>query len=323
MVNRCTITGELLGPPNYHRYQEFLQRHYANRINGMPFDRFVSKVETVKDREAIDQWLESMKKGFRYVLKERAEGEPESFESLDAVRMFLLQHRKNKVVGSGESVRFAGREIERMPHGDLRRSVEAHIEQQRRFPLDSANNIRGRLRRHKFTVYKKGSKGISYVCAVKRKFRDGNTVFTNSIRELIEFIEANPNTPAAKLPKLFIGIGTEKQKPEKLKVSEEQIQAEKEALAQAYEREWRELRTTPEVMGGLEMAVRETLEHELRAFQAAIKANLDALEAGRRVLEGVVRRLGEHAASTRGTAPGYGARPASAEVVAVAFRQSV
>lgn len=220
MVNRCTLTGALLGPPNYHRYQEFVQRHYANQIHGMAFDRYLTKIETVKDPEVIAQWMESMKKGFRYTLKERAEGEPESFESLDAVRLFLIQHRKDQVVGSADSVRFAGVDIQHMPKGDLRRSVEAYIEHQRHFPLESANNIRGRLRRHKFTVYKKGSKGVSFVCAVKRKFRDGKTVFTDSIRDLIEFIEKHPEIPASKLPKEFIGIDTEKRRPEKLKMAE-------------------------------------------------------------------------------------------------------
>ena len=99
-----------------------------------------------------------MKKGARYTLKERQDGEPESFESLEAVRLFLLQHRKDKIVGSGETIRFAGRDIARLPKGAIRRSVESYIEQQLHFPLDSANNIRGRLRRHKFAVYKKGSK---------------------------------------------------------------------------------------------------------------------------------------------------------------------
>ena len=46
MVNRCTITGKLLGPPNYHRYQEFLRHHYANEINGLSFERFTSKIES-------------------------------------------------------------------------------------------------------------------------------------------------------------------------------------------------------------------------------------------------------------------------------------
>ncbi|PXA04210.1 hypothetical protein DDZ13_06630 [Coraliomargarita sinensis] len=228
MVNRCGITGELLGPPNYHRYQEFTQRHYAARISGMSFERFQSKIEASKEQEDIDAWLESMKKGARYTVKERQENEPESFDTLEAARHFLIHHRKDKVVGSGESVRFAGRDIERMPRSNIRRSVETYIEQQKHFPLDSANNIRGRLRRHKFAVYKKGSKGVSYVCAVKRKFRDSKTVFTDSIGELIDFIEKHPEIPASKLSNEYIGIDTEKQKPETLKMQEADQKAAKE-----------------------------------------------------------------------------------------------
>jgi hypothetical protein len=220
MVNRCGVTGELLGPPNYHRYQEFVQRHYANRINGMPFERFQAKITPSKEQEDIDAWLESMKQGARYTVKDRQENEPESFETLEAARHFLIQHRKDKIVGSGESVRFAGRDIERLPKGNIRRSVEQYVEQQKHFPLDSANNIRGRLRRHKFAVYKKGSKGISYVCAVKRKFRDSKTVFTDSINDLIAFIEKHPEIPASKLSKEYIGIDTEKQKPATLEMKE-------------------------------------------------------------------------------------------------------
>lgn len=233
MVNRCGMTGELLGPPNYHRYQEFLQRHYNERIQGASYERFTAKIETVKEPEVIDAWIDSMKQGHRYTLKDRVEGEPESFESLDAVKHFLLQHRKDKVVGSGETIRFAGRDLARMPEGDLRKSVESYVEQQKHFPLDTANNIRGRLRRHKFTVYKKGSKGVSFVCAVKRKFRDSASVFTDSIQGLIEFIEKNPEIAASKLPKAYIGIDTEKQKPDKLVVSEADIEAAKEAAKQA------------------------------------------------------------------------------------------
>lgn len=233
MVNRCTVTGVLIGPPNYHLYQEFLQRHYAARISGMSYERFVSKLEAVKDQESIDAWLDSMKKGARYTLKDRQEGEPETFDSLEAVRFFLLQHRKDKIVGSADAVRFAGRDIERLPKGDIRRSVEAYVEQQLHFPLEAANNIRGRLRRHKFAVYKKGSKGVSYVCAVKRKFRDSKTVFTDSIQGLIEFIEKHPNTPASKLPKLYIDIDTEKQQPEKLEMTEAEIAAAAQEAAKA------------------------------------------------------------------------------------------
>ena len=235
MVNRCTITSELLGPPNYHRYQEFLQLHYAARITGMSFEQFAARVESSKKQEDIDAWLESMKKGARYTVKDQQEGESESLETLEAVRHFLLRHRKDKVVGTGESIRFAGRDIERLPKGDIRRSVESYVESQKHFPLDSANNIRGRLRRHKFAVYKKGSKGVSFVCAVKRKFRDSKTVFTESIGDLIDFIEKHPDLPASKLPNEYIGIDTEKQKPEALKMTEAEVEAAAKAKAEAAE----------------------------------------------------------------------------------------
>lgn len=226
MVSRCPITGELLGPPNYHRYQEFLQRHYASRINNMSFDHFASKVELVKEQESIDAWMESMRKGFRYTLKDPREGEPESFESLEAVRSFLLQNRRDEIVSSGESVRFAGRNVARLPDGPIRRSIEMYISQQLRFPLDTANNIRGRLRRHHFTVYKKGSRGIAYVCSVKRKFRDSKTVFTSSLEGMIDFIEKNPNILASELPQKYLGIDVKRKSPGKLEMAEVEIAAE-------------------------------------------------------------------------------------------------
>lgn len=227
MVNRCGITGTLLGPPNYHRYQEFCQKHFAAKITGMSYERFQSKIESTKAQEDIDAWLDSMKKRSRYVLKERGESEPEAFDTFESARMFLLTHRKDKIVASSESVRFAGKDLQRLPKGDIRRSVEAYVEQQKHFPLDTANNIRGRLRRHNFTVYKKGSKGASFVCAVKRKFRDEKTTFTDSIRNLIDFIEKHPDLPASKLPKLYIGVDTEKQQPEVLKMTDEPVQQAK------------------------------------------------------------------------------------------------
>jgi len=50
---------------------------------------------------------------------------------------------------------------------------------------------------------------------------------------LIDFIEKHPNIPASKLPKEYIGIDTEKQKPEELKMTEAEVQAAAKAKAEA------------------------------------------------------------------------------------------
>ena len=68
---------------------------------------------------------------------------------------------------------------------------------------------------------------------MKRKFRDNTSVFTDSIRELIDFIEKHPDIPASKLPKEYIGVDTEKQNPEKLKMTEAEVEAAAKAKSQA------------------------------------------------------------------------------------------
>jgi len=207
VINKCSITGELLGPPNYHRYNQIVQQHFANRISRMSLDAFRGRIETVRDPEVVNQWLTKMKKITRYTWKLSAEGETApAFDQLEEARMYLLTHAKDKVVKLVDSARFHGKSLELLPQNEIRHALEGSLERQRRFPLDTANALRGRLRREGFTIFKKGSKGVSYVCAVKRKFRVPGQAFSDSIGALISFIEAHPMTKASELPVKFLGI---------------------------------------------------------------------------------------------------------------------
>lgn len=206
VINRCGFTGELLGPPNYHRYQELIKEHYANNLSHMAYDRFLSKIESVKDEELIKAWTEKMTKGKRYKLKKSDDKEEQVFNSWEDARSYLLAHRKKDLVRESNSVRCHGVLLNAMPKGDIRKAIEMALKAQRDFPLDTANNIRGRLRRMNLAIYKKGSRGVTYVCAVKRKFRQEGVSFTDNLQKLIEFIETHPNCLASKLPELYLGI---------------------------------------------------------------------------------------------------------------------
>jgi hypothetical protein len=244
VINKCTITGELLGPPNYHRYNQIVQQHYAANIKRMSPEAFRSRIETVRDPEVVNQWLEKMKKITRYTWKTASKAAkpapaPEStgateasadsrepnataatvetpaateapvvptFDTVEDARLYLLTQVREKVVKAVETARFHGSVIETLPQGEIRRAVEGALERQRRFPLDTANGLRGRLRREHFTIFKKGSKGISYVCAVKRKFRTPGQTFSDSIGALISFIEVHPMVKASELATRFLGI---------------------------------------------------------------------------------------------------------------------
>ena len=259
VINRCSVTGELLGPPNYHRYNQIVQLHHAANIK-LPFEVYRGKIESVREPEVIAQWLEKMKKAVRYTWKVAAPAaapvatapvEPSSeaesaaetssetavepasapvaeaapaisFDSLEEARQYLLANAKEKVVRTVESLRFSGKNLETLPPGEIRRTLEGALERQRRFPLDTANALRGRLRREGFTIFKKGSKGVSYVCAVKRKFRIPNQTFSDSIGALINFLEVNPMIKASDLADKLLGYSA----PAKVAAPAEGVAAE-------------------------------------------------------------------------------------------------
>ena len=269
VVNRCTITGTLLAPPNYHRYNQIVAQHHAANIR-MPLETYKAKIETVRDPEVVAQWLEKMKKATRYTWKPApakgsaakaaaaaaeaapipapveeieaaveaaaeqapvaAEAAPAgpAFDSLEEARHHLLTTARERVVRIVEQLRFPGRILENIPAtSEIRRAVEGALAAQRRFPLDTANALRGRLRREHFTIFKKGSKGISYVCAVKRRFRVPGQVFSESLSALITFVETNPMVKESELAQRLLNLAprpapVEGQPPEPISAEEQE-----------------------------------------------------------------------------------------------------
>ncbi|MBI2814796.1 MAG: hypothetical protein HYX71_10975 [Opitutae bacterium] len=248
IINKCGITGELLGPPNHHRYQQMLQQHHAAKLGRMPFERFRESIVSSREPEVIAAWMEKVKRATRYTWRPPAPRPPTTppvevataaapaaapaesapatvepaipvaaapapeapapltFDTIEDARLHLLANARDRVVRAVDSVRFHGKLIEKLPPGEIRRALEGHVERQRRFPLDTANALRGRLRREGFTIFKKGSRGVSYVCAVKRRFRVPGQVFSETISTLIDFIEKNPMVLVKDLPKKFLTI---------------------------------------------------------------------------------------------------------------------
>lgn len=211
MVHKCGMTGELLAPPNYHRYQSICREHHAARLSHVPYERFEQRIEGTREEEDIQAWLTKMKTTTRYTSKENAEL---VFDNQEDARLHMVTQAKDKLVRPAYSARFSGKALALLnPRDQIRRSVEYLLEGQKRFPLDTANHLRGRLRRMHFAVYKRGSKGISFVCAVKRHFRKPDEVLADNLQNLIDFLEAHPNFPAKDLPKAYLGV--EEAKPEK------------------------------------------------------------------------------------------------------------
>jgi len=215
VVNKCGITGKLLAPPNYHRYTELIREHHATQLSNMPWEKFQIRIETDQNAEAVAAWLDSMKKIHIYRLKDCSGDEPESFDTREALQRFLFGQRFPKLIKKVSKTRFSGVRLAELPTGVLKRDIEQALEEQRRYPLSTANMLRSRFRRLNFTVYKRGSKGITFVCVVKRKSRTPDAVFADSIQALLHFLDENTRSRKNELIESHLGFSqgkrTEKQ----------------------------------------------------------------------------------------------------------------
>ncbi|MEI6150133.1 MAG: hypothetical protein WCS01_13615, partial [bacterium] len=57
-VSRCGLSGALLGPPNYHSYNERVLEIHRTRYPGMPIEAYRQRIETLHDPAMIEKWKE-------------------------------------------------------------------------------------------------------------------------------------------------------------------------------------------------------------------------------------------------------------------------
>jgi hypothetical protein len=203
-INQCGITGALLGPSNYHRYQQILKDHYASNITSASYETFLSRIVPVKTQEAIDSWVAQATKETVYLLKDPKDSKITQFSNLDSARQFFMSTYKEQLIHVVKMVRLAGSSIEILPQSLLKAFILGNLEHQRRFPLDTANYLRSFLRRANVIIYKKGNKGISFVSMIRRKFRDEQTVLSEEISAIITFIEKHPFMPIGEFPQKYL-----------------------------------------------------------------------------------------------------------------------
>jgi hypothetical protein len=91
VVAKCGLSGEWLGPPNFHSYQTTLRRLHREKFSNMDFDRYASRVKTERGEEAVNAWLETMKKRRRWRVKGGGDDDW-TFERSVVERDFATKH---------------------------------------------------------------------------------------------------------------------------------------------------------------------------------------------------------------------------------------
>lgn len=221
-VSRCGFTGVLLGPPNYHIYNDFLKEHYEESLAGKySWKEFVSGIKNEKDPKQVNDWLEYMKTAIRYRLKSNPEL---YFMNRLSARKYLVENCTDNVIDKVLSFKLNPDTISNLTDPILKNLIQQELKREYKTHSRMASWCRIRMHKAGFHIYRKGKykNAVLYVCSIKRRIRDELTQFSDEITQIIDLIEANQNTSLDHLMRSFFNI-FDKEKPLESCVEAEKI----------------------------------------------------------------------------------------------------
>jgi hypothetical protein len=195
-VGQCGMSGEILGPPNYHDYQNKLHKLHAERFARMPFDVYKSRVKIVRDEAVVKQWVEEQSWKTEYTCLNVPE--PLKLANRDDVEKHFRATHKDTIIKTVESHVISGMAA-RSLRGGLGRVVQNLLTEQRRFPMQIATSLSQAFAQHGLQFFKV-NKTVTHVAVARPHFLDLETTpVSNGVKRIVDFINANPKSNRRKL----------------------------------------------------------------------------------------------------------------------------
>ncbi len=196
-VAQCGMSGIILGPPNYHDYQNKLRKLHTERFARMPFEAFKARVKIVKDEAVVKKWIEDQSFKTEYVCLNVAE--PLRLNSLEDVEKHFREVHKANIIKPVESHKVTGLASRSLRSPELTRLVRASWDSQFGFPLQIATELSRRFAEHGLQFFKV-NKTVTHVSVARPNYLDLETTpVSDGIRKIVEFINTNPKCSRRKL----------------------------------------------------------------------------------------------------------------------------
>ena len=215
-VAQCGMSDQILGPPNYHGYQDKLRALHADRFPRLPFDVFKSRVKIIHDEEVVKQWLDDQSWKTEYIainLPEEAR-----LESREAVREHFREHHLSNLISGVSDVALKASIFNKKTPPRMQNLVRYAIDDQRRFPLKIVNMLSQEFSSHGLQFFKR-KKSVTHVSVSRPHHLNlDHTPVSDSIRNIVTFVVDNQNCTRRMILDKFV---PEPDKPESAEVPAE------------------------------------------------------------------------------------------------------
>ena len=190
-VAQCGMSDQILGPPNYHGYQDKLRALHADRFPRLPFDVFKSRVKIVHDEEIVKQWLDDQSWKTEYIAINLPE--ETKLESREAVREHFCQHHLANLITSVDDVALKASVFNKKTPPRMQNLARYELDDQRRFPLKIVNVLSQEFSSHGLQFFKR-KKSVTHVSVSRPHHLNlEHTPVSDSIRNIVTFVVDNQN----------------------------------------------------------------------------------------------------------------------------------
>lgn len=188
-VARCGLSGALLGPPNYHGYNERIQEVWSTRFAHMSKAEYLGHVETVRDEALVEQWKDSLRRKTVYRLKEVPEGAAAADMALAEAQEWM-RGKVRSMLRESPRCMVPGAQSKKIDDGPLRAAVSSAWQRECRFPLTLLLALRPAFRHMHLHLFKVNAKE-TYATAVAPTAVDLATA-PEIVKEIAVFLDAHP-----------------------------------------------------------------------------------------------------------------------------------
>jgi hypothetical protein len=189
-VAQCGLSGAILGPPNYHDYQNQLRKLHAERFSRMPFEVYKSRVRIVRDEEVVKKWVEDQSFKTEFICLNVPE--PLKLPSREEVEKHFRAVHKDNIIKPAETHTVNGVASRNLRCRELQRLVRNDWERQKYFPLQLATGLSRQFAGHGLHFFKV-NKTFTHVSVARPQFLDLDvTPVSEGVKRIIAFINTHP-----------------------------------------------------------------------------------------------------------------------------------
>jgi hypothetical protein len=191
------MSGQILGPPNYHDYQNQLRKLHAERFSRMPFEAFKARVRIVKDEAVVKKWIEDQSWKTEYVCL----NVPEALKlaTREEVEKHFREVHAPNIIKPVETAHLSGTASRGIRSPALARLIRHTWEEQKRFPLQVATVLSQKFASHGLQFFKV-NKTVTHVAVARPHFLDIEAEpVSDGIKKIVQFIDAHPKCTRRKL----------------------------------------------------------------------------------------------------------------------------